>query len=127
MIMINDKLIDVFLKNAKQDDLIRGIKQILNHFKLDSEYRYEQIFNNIVNIIGGDKLITINDIDINLIKDNINNIIYESGTIDKDSIELVAVDNIFNTVKIVFKREGSDYKTNSMTEYANYLKKVKEN
>ena len=38
--MINDKLIDVFLQNAEQENLIRGIKEILNHFKIDSEYRY---------------------------------------------------------------------------------------
>lgn len=123
--MINDKLIDAFLKNAKQDDLIKGIKQILNHFKLESEYRYEQLANNIINIIGGDKLITINDIDVELIKADIASITYESEKIDKDSIELVTVDNIANTVKILFKREGNDYKTNTMVEYTNYLKKVK--
>ena len=125
--MINDKLIDAFLKNAKQDDLIKGIKQILNHFKLESEYRYEQLANNIINIIGGDKLITINDIDIELIKANISTITYESEKIDKDSIEITTVDNIANTVKILFKREGNDYKTNAVTEYTDYLKKVKEN
>ena len=43
--MINDKLIDVFLQNAEQEDLIRGIKEILNHFKIDSEYRYEELVN----------------------------------------------------------------------------------
>lgn len=127
MIMINDKLIDVFLQNAEKEDLIRGIKQILNHFKLDSEYRYEQIFNNIINIIGGDKLTTINDIDIELIKANINKITYESEKVNKDSIKIVAIDNIANTIKIIYKREGSDYNTNNMTEYADYLKKVKEN
>ena len=125
--MINDKLIDAFLKNAKQDDLIKGIKQILNHFKLESEYRYEQLANNIINIIGGDKLITINDIDIELIKADIASITYESEKIDKDSIEITTVDNIANTVKILFKREGNDYKTSTMVEYTNYLKKVKEN
>ena len=127
MITINDKLIDAFLQNAGKENLIRGIKQIFNHFKLDSEYRYEQIFNNIINIIGGDKLTTINDINIELIKANINKITYESEKINKDSIKLVAVDNITNTVKIMYKREGNDYTTNTMTEYANYLKKVKEN
>lgn len=123
--MINDKLIDAFLKNAKQDDLIKGIKQILNHFKLESEYRYEQLANNIINIIGGDKLITINDIDIELIKADIASITYDGEKIDKDSIEMVTVDNISNTVKILFKREGNDYKTNTVVEYTNYLKKVK--
>lgn len=125
--MVNKKLIDVFLQNAEQEDLIRGIEEILNHFKLESEYQYERLANNIINIIGGDKLITINDIDIELIKADIASITYESEKIDKDSIELVTVDNIANTVKILFKREGNDYKTNTMVEYTNYLKKVKEN
>ena len=125
--MINDKLIDVFLQNAEQEDLIRGIKEILNHFKIDSEYRYEELVNNIVNIIGGDKLPTIEDIDINLVKDNIDNFTYKSEEVDKESIEISNIDNIDNTIKIVYKREGNDYKNNDRIKYTDYLKKVKEN
>lgn len=125
--MINDKLIDSFLKNAKQENLIRGIKEILNHFKLENEYRSEELVNNIINIIGGDTLITIEDIDINLIKDNIDDIIYKPEEVDKDSIEISNIDNINNTVKILYKRKDNDYKNNSIAEYTNYLKKVKEN
>lgn len=125
--MINDKLIDVFLQNAEQEDLIRGIKEILNHLKLDSEYSYEQIVNNIINIIGGDKPTTIDDIDIELIKDNINNFTYRSEEVDKDSIEISNIDCIDNTVKILYKRQGNDYKYNDRIDYTNYLKKVKEN
>ena len=123
--MINDKLIDAFLKNAKQDDLIKGIKQILNHFKIDSEYRYEELVNNIVNIIGGDKLPTIEDIDINLVKDNVDNFTYKSEEVDRESIEISNIDNIDNTIKIVYKREGNDYKNNDRIKYTDYLKKVK--
>ena len=123
--MINDKLIDVFLQHAEQNDLIRGIKEILNHFKLEGEYRYEQLVNNIVNIIGGDKLPTIEDIDINLVKDNIDNFIYSSEEVDKDSIEISDIDNIDKTVKILYKRQGNDYKNNDRLDYTNYLKKVK--
>ena len=125
--MINDKLIDAFLKNAKQDNLVKGIKEILNHFKLESEYRYEQIVNNIINIIGDDKLTTIDDIDIELIKDDINNFTYSSEQVDKDSIEISNIDRIDNTVKILYKRQGNDYKNNDRIDYTNYLKKVKEN
>lgn len=125
--MINDKLIDVFLQNAEQEDLIRGIKEILNHFKIENEYRYEQLVNNLVNIIGGDKLITIDDIDIELIKANISNFAYNSEEIDKDSIEISDIDNIEKTVRILFKRGNNDYKSNERTEYIDYLKKVKEN
>ena len=125
--MINDKLIDVFLQNAEQEDLIRGIKEILNHFKLENEYRYEQIVNNIINIIGGDKFITIKDIDIDLIKDNIDDVIYRPEEVDKDSIEISDIDVIDSTVKIVYKREGNDYNSNDRIKYTDYLKKVKEN
>ena len=123
--MINDKLIDVFLQNAEQEDLIRGIKEILNHYKIDSEYRYEELVNNIVNIIGGDKLPTIEDIDINLVKDNVDNFTYKSEEVDRESIEISNIDNIDNTIKIVYKREGNDYKNNDRIKYTDYLKKVK--
>ena len=125
--MINDKLIDVFLQNAEQEDLIRGIKEILNHFKIDSEYRYEELVNNIVNIIGGDKLPTIEDIDINLVKDNVDNFTYKSEEVDRESIEISNIDNIDNTIKIVYKRKNNDYKNNDRIKYTDYLKKVKEN
>ena len=125
--MINDKLIDVFLQNAEQEDLIRGIKEILNHFKIESEYRYEELVNNIINIIGGDKLPTIEDIDINLVKDNVDNFTYKSEEVDRESIEISDIDNIDNTIKIVYKREGNDYKNNDRIKYTDYLKKVKEN
>ena len=125
--MINDKLIDVFLQHAEQNDLIRVIKQILNHFKLENEYQFEEIVNNIVNIIAGDKLVAIEDIDIELIKVNISNFTYNSETIEKDSIEMSDIDNIDNTIKITYKREGNDYKNNDRIKYTDYLKKVKEN
>ena len=123
--MINDKLINVFLQNAEQKDLIRGIKEILNHFKIDSEYRYEELVNNIVNIIGGDKLPTIEDIDINLVKDNVDNFTYKSEEVDRESIEISNIDNIDNTIKILYKRKGNDYKNNDRIQYTDYLKKVK--
>ena len=125
--MINNKLIDVFLQNAEKEDLIRGIKEILNHFKIDSEYRYEELVNNIVNIIGGDKLPTIKDIDINLVKDNVDKFTYKSEEVDRESIEISNIDNIDNTVKILYKRKNEDYKNYSIAEYADYLKTVKEN
>ena len=123
--MINNKLIDVFLQNAEKEDLIRGIKEILNHFKIDSEYRYEELVNNIVNIIGGDKLPTIEDIDINLVKDNVDKFTYKSEEVDRESIEISNIDNIDNTIKIVYKRKGNDYKNNDRIQYTDYLKNVK--
>lgn len=125
--MINDKLIDVFLQCAEQKDLIKAIKEIFNHFKLENEYQYEELINNVINVIGGDKFITIDDIDIDLIKTNIGNIAYNSEEINKDSIKISDIDIIDNTVKIAYRRTTSDYDTYNRINYNNYLKKVKEN
>lgn len=123
--MINDKLIDTFLKNASKNDLIRGIKQIFNY--LENDYRYEELVNNIINIIGGDTLTTIDDIDLELIKANIDKLLYKAEEIDKDSIEISNIDNIGKTVKISYKRNDNDYQTCNSIDYIDYLKKVKEN
>ena len=123
--MINDKLIDTFLKNAGKNDLIRGIKQIFNY--LENDYRYEELVNNIINIIGGDTLTTIDDIDLELIKANIDKLLYKAEEIDKDSIEISNIDNIGKTVKITYKRNDNDYQTCNIIDYMDYLKKVKEN
>ena len=125
--MINNKLIDVFLQCAEQKDLIKAIKEIFNHFKLENEYQYEDLVNNVINIIGGDKLISIDDIDIELVKANIGNITYRSEEINKDSIKISNIDTIDNTVKIAYRRTTSDYNTYDRIKYINYLKKVKEN
>ena len=123
--MINDKLIDTFLKNASKNDLIRGIKQFFKY--LENDYRYEELVNNIINIIGGDTLTTIDDIDLELIKANIDKLLYKSEEIDKDSIEISNIDNIGKTVKITYKRNDNDYQTCNTIDYIDYLKNVKEN
>ena len=125
--MINNKLIDVFLQCAEQKDLIKGIKQILNHFKLENEYQYEELVDNLVNIIGGDKPITIDDIDIELIKSNISKFTYKSEEINKDSIKISDIDVINSTVKITYRRTTNDYDNYDRIKYIDYLKKVKEN
>ena len=125
--MINNKLIDVFLQCAEQKDLIKGIKQILNHFKLENEYQYEELINNLINIIGGDKPITIDDIDIELIKSNISKFTYKSEEVNKDSIKISDIDVINSTVKITYRRTTSDYDNYDRIKYIDYLKKVKEN
>ena len=125
--MINEKLIDAFLQNSEQEDLIRGIKQVFNHIKLENEYNYEELINNIINIIGGDKFPTIDDIDINLIKDNIDKISYRSEEIDIDSIELSDINIINNTIKLTYKRKTNNYNNYDRIKYIDYLKRVKEN
>ena len=107
--------------------MIKGIKQILNHFKLENEYQYEELVDNLVNIIGGDKPITIDDIDIELINSNISNFTYKSEEVNKDSIKISDIDVINSTVKITYRRTTNDYDNYDRIKYIDYLKKVKEN
>ena len=125
--MINDKLIDVFLQNAEQEDLIRGIKELLNHLKMQSNYAFEKQVNNFINIVGGDKPISINDIDIEFIKSNIDKFVYKSEEINKDSIKLSHIDTIDNSFEIVYKRNEDNYNSTFTIDYDSYGETVKEN
>ena len=123
--MVNKKLIDVFLTNATKDDLIKGINAILTHFKLESEYQYEERINTFVNIVGGDKPLSIDDIDINLLKENIGNHIYKSEEINKDSIKILDIDPIDKLINISFIRNNDDYARNELIRCDDCLKTVK--
>lgn len=123
--MINKKLIDVFLTNATKDDLIRGINAILTHFKLESEYQYEERINTFVNIVGGDKPLSIEDIDMDLLKENIGNHIYKSEEINKDSIKILDIDPIDKLINISFIRNNDDYARNELIKCDDCLKTVK--
>lgn len=123
--MVNKKLIDVFLANATKDDLIRGINAILNHFKIESEYQYEERVNTFVNIVGGDKISSIEDIDIDLLKENIGNHVYKAEEINKDSIKILDIDPIDKLIKVSFTRNNDDYARSELIRCDDFLKTVK--
>ena len=125
--MINEKLINMFLQNVEQEDLIRGVKELLNHLKIQSNYAFEKQVNNFINIVGGDKPISINDIDIELIKSNIDKFVYKSEGINKDSIKLSNIDTIDNSFEIIYKRNEDNYNSTFTIDYDSYVETVKEN
>lgn len=125
--MINNKLIDVFLTHAGKDDLIKGINVLLNHFKLENDYQYEERVNTFVNIVGGDKPLSIEDIDMNLLKENIGNNVYKAEEIDKDSIKILDIDPIDKLIQISFTRNNDGYARKELIRCDDYLKIVKEN
>lgn len=125
--MVNEKLINVFLTNASKDDLITGIKAIFKHFKIDSEYQYEERINSFVNIVGGDKLLNIEDIDMDLLKESIVNSVYKAEEINKDSIKILDIDPIDNLIKVCFTRNKDDYTYSELIRCDDFLKTVKEN
>lgn len=125
--MVNKKLIDVFLANATKEELIKGINVLLTHFKIESDYQYEERINTFVNIVGGDKSLSIEDIDMNLLKENIGNHIYKAEEINKDSIKILDIDPIDRLVKVGFTRINDTYSRSELIKCDDYLKNVKEN
>lgn len=125
--MVNKKLIDVFLANATKEELIKGINVLLTHFKIESDYQYEERVNTFVNIVGGDKPLSIEDIDMNLLKENIGNHIYKAEEINKDSIKILDIDPIDRLVKVGFTRINDTYSRSELIKCDDYLKNVKEN
>ena len=123
--MINEKLIDSFLKNVEIECLIIGMKEIFNHLKILSSYEYDNIIYNIIDIIGGCKLITIGDIDIEALKSDIEQYIYRPEEVDKDSIEIANIDNINHTLVIKYNRKDVKYANTDSVVYDKYLKNIK--
>lgn len=123
--MINEKLIDSFLKNVEKEYLIRGMKEIFNHLKIQSSYEYDNLIYNIIDIIGGCKLITIDDIDIEAVKSDIEQYIYRPEEVDKDSIEITNIDNINHTLVIKYNRKDVQYANTDVVIYNKYLKNIK--
>lgn len=119
--MINEKLIDAFLINATKEELIRGIKAVISHFKIDSEYAFEERLNNLIDTIGENKLPTIEDIDINILKDNLETYLYKAEEVDKDSIKIVDITYIDKSIKIQFKRNSNTYFNYELIKYENIL------
>lgn len=123
--MINKKLIDVFLTTLSKEELIKGINILFNHFKIDSDYNYETRINNFINILADNKSTTIEDIDINLLKENIKFDIYKGDQINKDSIKIIDIDPLDETIKISFNKINNEYPSDIILQYYKYLKTVK--
>lgn len=123
--MINEKLIDSFLKNVEKECLIRGMKEIFNHLKIQSSYEYDNLIYNIIDIIGGCKLITIDDIDIEAVKSDIESFIYKPEEVDKDSIKIANVNNINHTLVINYNRKDVQYANTDVVVCDKYMKNIK--
>ena len=129
--MINEKLIDSFLKNVEKECLIRGMKEIFNHLKIQSSYEYDNLIYNIIDIIGGCKLIFTQLLAINKIvgvealKSDIEQYIYRPEEVDKDSIEITNIDNINHTLVIKYNRKDVQYANTDVVVYNKYLKNIK--
>ena len=116
-------LINTYFNNITKEQFVKLMPYILKHISNDSEYEYERKLNNIVSIIEGYNIPTIDDIDVNAIKKDISNLIYNSDVVIIDTIEVIDVDPIDNTATIKYKRTDYNYNNTDKVDYTDYLKK----
>ena len=116
-------LIDTYFNSITKEQFVKLMPYILKHISNDSDYEYERKLNNIIAITEGRNIPTISDIVINAIKENVKDFIYNSDVVIIDSIEVIDIDPIDNTVTIKYKRTDYDYYNTDKIDYTDYLKK----
>lgn len=116
-------LINNYFNNITKEQFVKLMPYILKHISNGSDYEYERKLNNIISIIEGRNIPTISDIVVSTIKENIKDFIYNSDVVIVDTIEVIDVDPIDNTVTIKYKRTDYDYDNTAKVDYTDYLKK----
>lgn len=116
-------LVNTYFNSITKEQFVKLMPYILKHISNDSDYYYERKLNNIITIIEGYNIPTINSIDINAIKNDIKNLIYNSDLVAMDTIKITNIDPIGNTATIKYKRTDCDYDNTISFDYTDYLKK----
>ena len=116
-------LVNTYFNSITKEQFVKLMPYILKHISGDSNYDYERKLNNIIAIIEGRNIPTINSIDINAIKKDIKNLIYDSDAVIIDTIEVIDIDPIDNTATIKYKRTNYEYDNTAKVDYTDYLKK----
>lgn len=116
-------LVNTYFNSITKEQFVKLMPYILKHISNDSDYDYERKLNNIITIIEGYNIPTINNIDINAIKKDIKNLIYDSDVVIMDTIKIIDIDPIGNTATIKYKRTDCNYDNTISFDYTDYLKK----
>lgn len=101
--MINDKIIDVILKNAPVDNANKIIKELLKH--LDSGYDYNDSKKNHVleMLVDSDSIITVDKINVDYIIEKFNTFMYNGDKYNYRNIKVENVDNINCVIKVSYE------------------------
>ena len=101
--MINNKIIDLVLKNAPVDNANKIIKEVLKH--LDNNYDYNDSKKNHVleMLVDSNSIITVDKIDVNYITEKFNTFMYNGDNYNYRNIKVENVDNIACIVNVSYE------------------------
>lgn len=101
--MINNKIIDLVLKNAPVDNANKIIKEVLKH--LDNNYDYNDNKKNHVleMLVDQDSIVTVDKVDVKYIIEKFNTFMYNGDTYNYRNIKVENVDNIECIINVSYE------------------------
>lgn len=106
-------LIQSFLVHSNKEALIDAVKAFIKSIQI-IEYDYEKYVDNIISIIAGDKQLSEKDLDTNKIYESVRRLFDNIDCVDKDSIKVTLVDNIYNRCQVQYRKVGENYNYNTI-------------
>lgn len=101
--MISKKVVMAVCKTASETNKNEVINEIIKHVSLNYDYSDLKQQHILEMLVDNNSIVTLEDIDVNLIKENPDNIIYNSEKYEFSNIVVDSVDNIDCIVKIRYK------------------------
>lgn len=119
-------LLDNFIDNMDNNSLKEAIKQVIIHIEVDKLYDTENIINNFIDVLRGAPITQVSDITQEHINNMINSRFATSNSLDKKSIIIEKVDNVYKQVLISYKDLNNSYRYKTTVSFDDLFCSVKE-
>ena len=101
--MINKSIIKAILSVSSRESKDFVINELLNHISLNYDYNDNKAGHILEMLVDNNSIISIEDINIDYINNNLNLVIYNSDKYNVRNIKVTAVDNIDCVVKVEYE------------------------
>ena len=101
--MINNKIIDLVLKNAPVDNANKIINELLKHIDNSYDYNDNQKNHILEMLIDSDSIITVDKINIDYIIEKFNTFMYNGDKYNYKNIKVEYVDNIICKINVSYE------------------------
>ena len=117
--MINKAIIKAVLDSSTKESKDKVLNELLNHISMSYDYNDSKAGHILEMLVDSKTVISIKDINIDYINNNLNLIIYNPDKYNIRNIKVVAVDNIDCTVKVEYEYMEKINEDNADVSYSN--------
>ena len=101
--MINNKIIDLVLKNAPVDNANKIIKELLKHLDNNYDYNDNKAGHILEMLVDSNSIISCKDVNIDYVNRNLNLLMYNHEKYNIRNIKVDSVDNIDCNIKVTYE------------------------